>query len=159
MLPDKKFLSMNIDKISKELVATASQDGIERFVVGALIKRDDAFLILQRQADDFMGGINELPSGKVEKNETLPDALKRETKEETGLDVSEILDYIGHFDYISGSGKKTRQFNFVVEVAPGDVIISPNEHSGFSWVRKNKIEKTRLTKNVIFLILDYCKTT
>lgn len=148
---------MEINKISNDLVAVALREGIERFVVGALIRRAGSFLILHRQADDFMGGIDELPSGKVESGESLPVALARETKEETGLDVSEILEYIGHFDYTSGSGKKTRQFNFVVEVSPGDVIISPDEHSDYKWVDESNISATRLTKNVISLILDYCK--
>jgi 8-oxo-dGTP diphosphatase len=137
---------MSIDKISEELIVTALSDGIERFVVGALIKQNDTFLVLQRQSDDFMGGIDELPSGKVENGESLVDALAREVQEEIGLKISKILDYIGHFDYTSGGGKKTRQFNFAVEIASGDVLINPSEHSAFKWVAQQNLASTRLTR-------------
>jgi 8-oxo-dGTP diphosphatase len=73
-------------------------------------------LLLKRPANDFMGGIFELPSGKVEPGEDLKPALAREVEEETGLTVAVAMAYLGRFDYTSGSGKKSRQFDFVVTV-------------------------------------------
>ncbi len=64
-----------------------------------------------------MGGIFELPSGKVEPGEALDSALIRKVEEETGLHVTAVRDYLDSFDYASGSGKKSRQFNFAVDVA------------------------------------------
>src|SRR5262249_11493079 len=84
-----------------------------------------------RSDDDFMGGIFELPSGKVE-DETLDEALRREVKEETALDVSAIRDYLGSFDYMSGSGKKSRQFNFAVDVATPEPV-KLTEHDSYLW--------------------------
>ena len=64
-----------------------------------------SLLLLKRPEADFMGGIWELPSGKVELNEALDDALIQEVKEETGLTVTGRPDHLGSFDYQSGSGK------------------------------------------------------
>ncbi|WP_282771085.1 NUDIX hydrolase, partial [Saccharomonospora viridis] len=100
-----------------ELAAHATGDGVQQLVVGAVVQADGKVLLLKRPADDFMGGIYELPSGKVEGGEKLDAALVREVAEETGLTVTDIVAYLGSFDYTSGSGKKSRQFNFAVGVA------------------------------------------
>lgn len=114
------------------LVKEAADDGIQQLVVGAVVRHGDEILLLRRPEDDFMGGIFELPSGKVETEEELDTALIREVAEETGLNVSQIEDHLGHFDYLSGSGKKSRQFNFAVEVAAPDPVVL-QEHDAFLW--------------------------
>lgn len=122
----------------QQLQEELARDGIEKVVVGAVIHNphpdERGILVVERAVDDFMGGLVELPSGAVDKGEDLFDALKREVAEETGLFVEEILDYAGCFDYISGSGKKARQFNFVVLARSGEVRLNPQEHQHYYWV-------------------------
>lgn len=115
------------------LVKEADQDGIAQLVVGAvIIDGDHRILLLRRPTDDFMGGLWELPSGKVEPGEDLDAALAREVDEETGLDLAEITAYLGFFDYTSGSGNPSRQFNFTVTTAQtGPVCLT--EHEAHQW--------------------------
>lgn len=116
----------------ERLAAEAHLDGVQQFVVGAVVQHDGKVLLLQRPLDDFMGGIFELPSGKVEGGEALDAALIREVKEETGLEVAAIRDYLGSFDYTSGSGRKSRQFTFAVDVStPKPVVLQ--EHDTYTW--------------------------
>jgi 8-oxo-dGTP diphosphatase len=61
-----------------------------------------------------------------------PGGPGREVKEETDLDVAGISDYLGHFDYMSGSGKKSRQFNFAVEVVTA-APVTLQEHDHYQW--------------------------
>ncbi len=122
---------MNIESLLEE---KAKEDGIERIVVGGVVtNKDNKFLILRRKADDFLGGIDEMPSGKLEPGESLFDGLIREIKEETNLDVDEICGYIDFFDYVSKSGKKTRQYNFWVKVI-SDNDVRLTEHDDFKWL-------------------------
>lgn len=114
------------------LTAAASADGVQQLVVGAVIRDGNAILLLHRSEADFMGGIWELPSGKAEPGETLQAALIREVAEETGLQVTGITAYLGHFDYQSASGKHSRQFSFTVEIA-GPEPVRLTEHDGFDW--------------------------
>lgn len=121
-----------IDSFKQELL----RDGIEKIVVGAIVVDDGKVLLLRRKATDFMGGLVELPSGTVDPNEEILDALVREIKEETSLAVTVIDAYTGCFDYASGSGKKTRQLNFRV-LTTGSVQVNPDEHDAYFWVDPN----------------------
>ena len=118
----------------RQLIAESQADNIQKLVVGAVISKGDKFLFLERIPSDFMGGLVELPSGTVEPGEDLLAALSREVQEETGLGITSVLQYLNHFDYVSGSGKKTRQFNFLVEVEDGEIKIDPNEHKTHYFV-------------------------
>ncbi|SDL66099.1 8-oxo-dGTP diphosphatase [Glycomyces sambucus] len=122
------------DQLIDKLTAQAAEDGIIQLVVGAVITdEEDRVLLLKRPADDFMGGLWELPSGKVDPGERLDTALAREVKEETGLDLTEITTYLGHFDYTSGSGKPTRQFNFAITTTAVEPI-KLTEHDKHQWL-------------------------
>ncbi|MER5639211.1 NUDIX domain-containing protein [Kitasatospora sp. NPDC002227] len=116
-----------------DLVTKANADGITGFVAAAMIIHDGRTLLVRRLPDDFMGGFWEVPSGKVEAGETILDGLRRETDEETGLTISQITSYIGHFDYSDSDGiGTTRQFNFAVTVEKAEPIIL-TEHDSFMW--------------------------
>lgn len=128
-------MQSNVDhNIIQHPLFEAQKDGVQKIVVGAVIRKDNEFLLLERVPSDFMGGLVELPSGTVDTGEELLQALLRETQEETGLTITYVLAYISSFDYTSRSGKKTRQFNFLVEVAHGEVKLNPAEHQAHYFV-------------------------
>ncbi|TCP66061.1 NUDIX domain-containing protein [Baia soyae] len=132
-----------------QLTEQAIHDGVQQFAVGAVVQKDNKVLILRRLPDDFMGGVYELPSGKVEADEPIDKALIREVKEETGLDVVSIRRYINSFDYMSRSGKKSRQFNFAVAVSNSDKIIL-EEHDLYEWVAlTGEVPVTEAVKEVL----------
>jgi len=56
-------------------------------VVAAIIEQDDAFLLTRRQKGVHLEGLWEFPGGKVDKGETHVQALRRELREELGVDV------------------------------------------------------------------------
>ena len=124
------------------LIDEGKKDGIIKNVVGGIIiNQNNEFLLMTRKTDDFYGGIDELPSGNMETNETIYEALVREIKEETNLDVEKIENYINSFDYESRSGKKSREYNFSVKVRNTNNI-KLSEHEYYKWqsieqVRKN----------------------
>lgn len=55
-------------------------------VVIAVIAREDKVLLIKRERGDFVG-LFALPGGKVEECEHLDEAIRREIKEELGLDL------------------------------------------------------------------------
>ena len=123
-----------VPTIIQQLLTDSQKDGIQKLVVGAVICKNNKFLLLERVPSDSMGGFVGIPSGTVEAGESLLTALAREVQEETGLIVTLVLEYLGSFDWISSSGKKTRHFNFFVEVENGEIKLNPAEHQAYYWV-------------------------
>ncbi|MFF9868064.1 NUDIX hydrolase [Streptomyces sp. NPDC013953] len=133
------------------LVGTAEQDGIERTAVGAVIPAEGGrVLLLRRPAGDYLGGLWELPSGGVDEGETLTDALRREATEETGLTIETIGAYLGHFDYHSGSGRATRQFNFTATLTSPTGTVRLTEHDAHLWADEHQ---QTLTSNAVQAVL------
>ncbi|MFF3765018.1 NUDIX hydrolase [Streptomyces sp. NPDC001922] len=119
------------------LLRTAAADRITKHVVGAVIAdAEGRVLLLHRAADDYLGGLWELPSGGVDAGESLTQALRREVAEETGLTATAVGAYLGHFDYVSKSGRPTRQFNFTVGAAGGTVTLT--EHDAHLWADRGQ---------------------
>ena len=87
----------------------------------------------------------ELPGGKVEKGEFFADALVREIKEETNLDV-EIGDFCEAVqnDY---SHKRTVQLMMYLINAEGEVKIS-DEHTEFMWASIEKIKTLEISTSL-----------
>ena len=52
-----------------------------------ILIRDDKVLLMRRKHTGFEDGNYGLPSGHLEKNETLTEGLAREAKEEIGIDI------------------------------------------------------------------------
>jgi len=144
-MKELSYMKSNIsDNELNQMILASRQDSIEKLVVGAVIQIKKKFLLLERVANDFLGGLVELPSGTVDPGEGLLDALEREVKEETGLAIVAVKEFLGSFDYASSSGKKTRQFNFLVDTDPGEVKLDPHEHSSYHFVSANEISSSPL---------------
>ena len=115
------------------LLEEAQKDNIKKIVVGGIIlNRKREVLVVTRKPHDFLGGIDELPSGHLEAGETILQGMAREIKEETGMDIALIESYLNYFDYLSRSGKKTRQFNFVM-IPKDDTRVILTEHNAYKW--------------------------
>ena len=138
------------------LIRKGKEEGIVKNVVGAIILNEkNEALIMSRKTDDFMGEIDELPSGNMEQGENIYEALVREVKEETNLEVVNVKSYIGSFDYISGSGKKARQYNFVLDIKNTENIIL-TEHDEYNWLTIEGIRKSNKITDEVKYILEIC---
>jgi len=126
-------ISKSVAEVIPALISSADEENIEKVVVGAVIARGGAVLLLERVSDDFMGGLVELPSGERDVGESVLNALVREVREETFLNIDVVERFVGCFDYLSSSSKKTRQFSFFVIVKNNNVRVNDSEHVRYFW--------------------------
>ncbi len=124
---------MNTDIFAAQLIKTALEDGIQKLSVGAAFLHEGKLLILKRSAHDFMPNIYELPGGALEKDESLLQALERELLEETNCSIDKVIGYIGHIDFLSSSGLRTRRFNFLIQPKL-PLSVQLTEHDDYQWI-------------------------
>ena len=101
-------------------------------VVAAIIKKNNLYLIAQRNRNKHLGLKWEFPGGKVNPNETFEKALSREIKEE--LSISILI-----HNKIAEENFKDEKINvklhyFICTHTSG--LITLNEHENFAWVEK-----------------------
>ena len=69
-------------------------------VAAGLISREGCYLITRRKAGVHLGGLWEFPGGKREPGESLEDCLRREVREELGVEITRpALFRVLHHDY------------------------------------------------------------
>lgn len=94
------------------------------------------FLIARRHADSHQGGLWEFPGGKIEKGESVLQALKRELYEETDLELISASPLIRiHHDY----GDKLVLLDvWIIDEYTG--LASGKEGQEIRWVKLNEFE-------------------
>lgn len=94
--------------------------------------RRGRFLLLRRpETSEYNAGRWEFPGGRIDQGEGTRDALVREVREETGLDVQP--------GRLLGAGDQERREGRVVHlvlaaVAPDREILISDEHDAYRWV-------------------------
>lgn len=136
------------------LQSEAVADRIHRIVVGGVVKKEDKFILLERQSDEFMDGIFEIPSGKMEFGETIDNCLIRQIKEEIGCDIKKVRKYLGYFDYLSNTGHKVRQFNFLIDLNDNCDMMLSKEHKKIEYLTMHDCEFCSNISDELMFILN-----
>jgi 8-oxo-dGTP diphosphatase len=80
--------------------------------VGGVVIRDGRALLIRRGSPPLEGQWS-IPGGTLELGETITEGVRRELREETGLEVH-VLDLIEVFDRIFPDGEGRPQYHFVI---------------------------------------------
>ncbi|MDD5177902.1 MAG: NUDIX domain-containing protein [Candidatus Nanoarchaeia archaeon] len=115
-----------------------------RVAAKAFIVDGERLLIIKRSSEDIQTPEAwEIPGGRLHLGEDPKAGLKRETKEETGLDI-EVLHPIDVKHFTRNDGQTITMLIFLCRALNKNIKLS-NEHSGFEWIEMNK-SKEKLTE-------------
>ena len=106
-------------------------------VVAAIIKKDNLYLIAQRDKNKYMGLTWEFPGGKVEPNENFHEALSREIQEELNIQIN-VHEKIAEEKY------KDDEIDIILHYylcSEKSGTIRLNEHENIAWVAKEDFDK------------------
>jgi len=106
----------------------------------AFIVDGGKLLSVKRRDDDVQQpGMWEIPGGRLNPGENPFDGLKREVKEETGLEVT-VLAPLSVRHFTRADGQTITLIIFVCEPLSQKVMLS-EEHSAFEWLDLNDYGK------------------
>ena len=120
-------------------------------VVAAIIIKDDKFFIAKRAKGKHLEGMYEFPGGKLLKNETHEDGLKREIKEELDIEI-EIKDKVGEENF-KDDIINVKIHYYICFHKSG--ILTLNEHQDSAWVTKEQFKNYEFAegdKDIISLL-------
>ncbi len=129
-------------------------------VLGVIKRPDGTYLITRRKLDkEWAAGWWEVPGGGVMAGETGEEAIKREIREETGIDVSNAEGgYAFTYKRVNPEEKNNYFvdiYKYIMDINENDVTLQEAETSGFSFATLSEIEG--YAKEGIFLHYDSIK--
>ena len=112
-------------------------------------------LVLRRSESGARAGEYEIPGGMVEAGESLEAAAKRETWEETGIDLADI-EFVKTSSY-TANGQARLSGLFKASVQSNSVKLS-SEHDDFKWVNANNYHNVNFEEHYVKLFKEYFET-
>ena len=82
--------SRKCEKDLREIYLNNKKDSVDAVVICALHKSENKLVLIKQFRVPINDYIYELPAGLIDNNEDIKEAVKRELKEETGIDIISI---------------------------------------------------------------------
>lgn len=125
--------------------------------ITAIILRDNKLLVLKRNEEPFKGAWD-LPGGYMNQKETPESAIRRELKEELGVEGIEDNDLILMREVPGYGYWQTREFPiiahfYLIDIGRREIILN-EENSEFSWISLSQLEPKNLAWDSN---RDFCK--
>lgn len=123
--------------------------------VGAVVRRRDELLLVRRGHGPAAGDWS-LPGGRVRLGEELRDAVVRETREETGVEVV-VERFLGWVERI---GADPDPYHFVIldfacaPIEPQQPLVAGDDAAEAAWVRLDALDRLPLVAGLLDFLVD-----
>ena len=116
-----------------------------------ILNNESKFLVLKALYKGFKW---DLPGGALEFPELNDVALKREVKEETGLEIENIVPLDIQTSYNKEQDDYVIFIGYKCVTLPGEITVS-SEHSEYAWVTKNEFLQMDATPYLKDFVRDF----
>ena len=109
----------------------------------ALVMNSEKKILALRRAEDndYMPLKWDIPGGTVEVGETVEEALVRELKEETCIEIKPLYPIYVHSNLSQLPKRQTVQIVYICEYQKGEVMLNPREHTEYQWMHYDDLNK------------------
>ncbi len=130
---------------------------METLQLALIFNLKDQFLTLKYSNvyDKETKGKWTFPGGILEKNENYEESLKREVKEETGLDVDIVYQFFSSM--IKTVDKKEAMVVAYLCRPKGKKVKLSEEHTDYKWVSPKDLKKMKLINPILIEIAEKAK--
>ncbi|MEA2460671.1 MAG: 8-oxo-dGTP diphosphatase [Actinomycetota bacterium] len=126
-------------------------EGRPEIAVGAIVVVEGRLLMVRRGHEPNKG-LWTVPGGRVERGESLEDAVKREIREETGLAV-EVGRLAGHLEYIGEHHLVI--LDFLAQPQDGSEPVAGDDADEVRWVPLDEIANLDCTPRFVELLTEW----
>ena len=121
--------------------------------VGAVIRDDKGRLLLVKRGHEPGAGLWSLPGGRIEPGETDAEALKREMREETGLEV-EPGPLLGAVRRPAGDGDVIDIRDYAATIIGG--TLKPGDDAADArWVSGEELDSLAITDGLVEALISW----
>jgi 8-oxo-dGTP diphosphatase len=114
----------------------------------AFILKEGKILILKRSPkEDCFENMWDIPGGKIDFGETPEESLKREVKEECGIDIKVRIPVSVWTFFKNNNKTQVVGISFLCNYISGDIRLS-KEHVDYKWIDPKEIENFNLHKGI-----------
>lgn len=122
--------------------------------IGAAIYREDSVLMAQRGKEPLKGWWS-LPGGALELGESLEEGVRREVREETGLDIRPVC-VLEIFERIIRDAGGATEYHYVLidyicEIAGGE-LCAGDDACAVQWVKRADLPQLPITEGTLEVI-------
>ena len=126
-------------------------DGSKKHIVhiSAMIVREDKKFLVIRRRENEIAFPNKwtVPGGKAEDDEKVLEVLKREVKEEAGLEIEDRYDYLWDYAFRRPDGNTVKGFCFRVWPRTKEVKLESGREA-FAWIGLEDVPKYDFAEGV-----------
>ncbi|MGH2749712.1 MAG: NUDIX hydrolase [Actinomycetota bacterium] len=138
-----------MDEPAPQLIEGVSATATPTLGVGAIVVRDGALLMVRR-AQEPARGLWSLPGGKVERAEYLSDAVRREVREETGLEV--VVGELAGFFEVIGEESHYVIMDFLATYEGEAEPVAGDDADQVRWVPLSEVASLECTPRFVELL-------
>ena len=123
---------------------------------GLIVNKENKVLTLRRsKVNDYLPLKWDIPGGTVDVGERVEEALIREVREETSLEINPIKPIYVYSNLDQVPKRQTAQIIYLCEYVSGKVCLNPEEHDEYKWVDFDQLKEQECIAFLEALIENY----